>query len=95
MVIGISKSLETGRDTRASPRDETIIPSRDGSPVISSNNYTLIAYLPGGVISFLKTKIKSVEGAGLHFSGEVNTTFPKYSAVQELLRHGTYRKRRP
>lgn len=77
LVIGISESLETRRDTRAPPRDETIIPSRDGSPVISSNTRALIACLPRSVVSSLKTKIKRVEGAGLHFRGEVNIRLPK------------------
>lgn len=88
LKIGISKSLETGQDTRASPGDETVtIPVGDGDPVISSNHSVLIAHLPSSVRSFLKTKIKGVEGAGIYLSGEVNISpFPEHKATPELLR---------
>lgn len=59
--IGIGKSLETGRDKRASQRDEKfIICVGDSYPVISPNNRFLIAYSPRNVISLPKTKIEAM-----------------------------------
>lgn len=59
--IGIGKSLETGRDKRASQRDKNfIICVGDSCPVISTNNHFLIAYLPSSVISLPETKTGGV-----------------------------------
>lgn len=82
--MGISRSRETGRDPGSPPRDETFsIPVGVGDP---SNNHILIPYVPRSVISFLNTQIKRAVGAGYPSAERLISPFPKYNAMQELLR---------
>lgn len=59
LKIGISKSLETGRDERTSQRDKTfVLRVGDSCPVICQVRFP--ACLPSSVLNFLKTKAPSL-----------------------------------